>query len=83
MNKVRGIFRNEAIQEERYGQQPLHPHQQQDLLTSPKSMGATTTTLPTNQDHTGNTKKNTPNSGMQVMLEDDAEYDENKEIAKM
>ena len=81
MNKVRGIYRNEAIQEELYGQQRLHPHQQKDLLTSPKWMGATTAPS-TKPNHTGNTKKNTP-KGMQMMLEDDAEYDENKEIAKM
>lgn len=81
MNQVRGIYRNEAIQEERYDPQYLHPHQHKDLLTSPKRMGATTAPS-TNQNHTGNTKKNTP-KGMQVMLEDDAEYDENKEIAKM
>lgn len=81
MNKVRGIFRNEAIQEERYDRQHLHPHQHKDLITSPKWMGATTAPS-TNQDHTGNAKKHIPN-GMQVMLEDDAEYDENKEIAKM
>ena len=81
MNKVRGMFHNKTIQEERYDQQPLHPHQQKDLLTSPKWMGATTAPS-TNHNHTGNTKKNTP-KGMQVMLEDDAEYDENKEIAKM
>ena len=81
MNKVRGMFRNEAIQEDRYDQQHFHPHQQKDLLTSPKSMGATTAPS-TKPNHTETTKKNT-SKGMQVMLEDDAEYDENKEIAKM
>ena len=81
MNKVRGIFHNEAIQKERYDRPHLHPHQHKDLIMSPKSMGATTVPS-TNQNHTGNTKKNT-SKGMQVMLEDDAEYDENKEIAKM